>query len=110
MDVHSTQALSQQAVQQEELGSLSTTAQTPAKQAGMAKLEKAAQDFESIMINSLWSEMKQGSLGSDNGDDLDDPSSSSLDDVGMQMVSEAMAKAGGMGIGKMIVKALESKV
>ena len=75
--------------------------------AGMAKLQKAAQDFEGVLINSLWGSMKDGSLGSD--DDLSDPSSSSLEQLGMQIVSGALAKAGGLGIGKMIVHALESK-
>lgn len=76
---------------------------------GMAKLQKAAQDFEAIMINSLWSSMKDGSLGSD--DDLEsDSTDSPLEQYGMQMVSGALAKSGGVGVGKMIVNALQSKV
>ena len=84
------------------------TAQTPQNKAGMAKLQKAAQDFEAIMIDSLWGSMKDGSLGSE--DDLDDPTSSSMQQLAMQMVSGALAKAGGLGIGKMIVRELQSKV
>ncbi|MGA9937314.1 MAG: hypothetical protein WA369_05970 [Candidatus Acidiferrales bacterium] len=93
--------------QQSEFGATTGTAQTPHSKAGMAKLQKAAQDFEAIMIDSLWGSMKDGSLGSD--DDLDDPSDSSLEQLGMQMVSGALAQAGGLGIGKMIVHALGSK-
>jgi len=83
------------------------TPETSQNKAGMAKLRKAAQDFEAIMIDSLWGSMKDGSLGSD--DDLDDPTSSSMQQLGMQMVSGALAKAGGLGIGKMIVRELQSK-
>jgi Rod binding domain-containing protein len=82
--------------------------QAPQRSAGIAKLQKAAQDFEAIMIDSLWGSMKDGSLGSD--DDLNDSSSRSLEQLGMQMVSGALAKAGGLGIGKMIVHSLQSKV
>ena len=77
------------------------------KTAQMAKLQKAAQDFEAILINSLWGSMKEGSLSSD--DDLQG-SSNSLEQFGMQMVSGALAKAGGLGIAKMIVHALQAKV
>lgn len=81
--------------------------ETPQRNAQMAQLQKAAQDFEAILINSLWGSMKDGSLGSD--DDLQG-SSNSLEQFGMQMVSGALAKAGGLGIAKMIVHALQSKV
>ena len=80
---------------------------TPQSTAQMAKLQKAAQDFEAILINSLWGSMKEGSLTSD--DDLQG-SSNSLEQFGMQMVSSALAKAGGLGLAKMIVHALQSKV
>jgi len=92
-------------------GHLSATARNasaPPAKPDVAKLQKAAQDFEAIMINSLWGSMMAGSLDSD--DDLSDPSDSSLEQLGMQMVSGAIAKAGGLGIGRMIVRALESKV
>lgn len=82
--------------------------ETPQQQAAMAKLQKAAQDFEAILINSLWGSMKEGSLGSD--DDLQGSTNNSLEQFGMQMVSSALAKAGGLGIGKMIVHALQAKV
>jgi len=60
------------------------------------------------MIDSLWGSMREGSLGSD--DDLQDSTGGSLEQLGMQMVSGALAKAGGLGIGRMIVHALQSKV
>ncbi len=103
-----TQALVPVLEQQSEPGIQPVAVQTPANKASMAKLQKAAQDFEAIMIDSLWGSMKDGSLGSD--DDLQDSTGGSLEQLGMQMVSGALAKAGGLGIGKMIVHALQSKV
>lgn len=103
-----TQALTPFLAQQTKPSPQASAAQTPANKAGMAKLQKAAQDFEAIMINSLWGSMKEGSLGSD--DDLQDSTGGSLEQLGMQMVSGALAKAGGLGIAKMIVHALQSKV
>jgi Rod binding domain-containing protein len=108
MVVGAAQALIPTLTQQAEPGPQVAAAQTPAKKAAMAKLQKAAQEFDAIMLNSLWGSMKDGSLGSD--DDLSDSSSSSLEQLGMQMVSGALAQAGGLGIGKMIVHALQSKV
>jgi Rod binding domain-containing protein len=102
MDVRTIQGLPPAATQE------NAAAQTPQHEAAMAKLQKAAQDFEAIMINSLWGPMKDGSLGSD--DDLQDSTGGSLEQLGMQMVSGALARAGGLGIGKMIVHALQSKV
>lgn len=102
------QGLATLSAQQTDPGVPLGTAQATQSKAGMAKLQKAAQDFEAIMLDSLWGSMKDGSLGSD--DDLDDPTSSSMQQLGMQLVSGALAKAGGLGIGKMIVRAMESKI
>jgi Rod binding domain-containing protein len=69
------------------------------------KLEKAAQDFEGMLLNSLWKSMAEGMKG-----DLDDDSTNStFTDMGMQAISGAMASAGGLGIGHMLLKALEKQ-
>jgi Rod binding domain-containing protein len=73
-----------------------------------AKLRQAGKDFEAILIDSLWSSMKKGSLGGD--ENQDDPISDSLTGLGMEMASRAIANAGGLGIGNMIVKNLEAKI
>ena len=108
MDLTTIAPLSPAPMRQPESHIRPAAAQTPASKAGLAKLQKAAQDFEAVMIDSLWGSMKEGSLGSD--DDLQDSTGGSLEQLGMQMVSGALAKAGGLGIGRMIVHALHSKV
>lgn len=72
---------------------------TPAQ---ISKLRKAAADFESILLSSFWKSMKD-SFG-DDGDDSLDAGHDTLDDMGMQAMSSAVGKAGGLGLGKLILK------
>lgn len=72
------------------------------------KLRKAAGDFESILLASMWKSMKQ-SFGTSESDDAD-PAHGTLDDWGIEIMSSAVGKAGGLGIGKMILKHLQPQV
>jgi Rod binding domain-containing protein len=73
--------------------------------ANEAKLKKAGGDFESILLASMWKSMKE-SFKDPNSPDSD-PASGTLNDWGIEVMSGAVGKAGGLGIGKMIVKYLE---
>lgn len=67
------------------------------------KLVKSAQDFEGMLMGSLWQ-----SMGEDMKESLgDDSAGESFLDMGLQAVGNAMAKTGGIGIGRMILKSLE---
>jgi len=68
------------------------------------KLVKAATEFESMLISSWWSAMKEGGLPG--GEDDSDPGKETLDQLGMQAMSAAVAKGGGFGIGAMLVHSL----
>lgn len=68
------------------------------------KLQKAAGEFESILLASMWKGMKQ-SFG--DTEDASDPAHGTLDDWGIEIMSGAVGKAGGLGIGKLIMKHLE---
>jgi Rod binding domain-containing protein len=72
------------------------------------KLKKAAGDFESILLASMWKSMKQ-SFG-DSDTDQSDPAHGTLEDWGIEVMSSAVGKAGGLGIGKLILKHLEPLV
>jgi Rod binding domain-containing protein len=76
----------------------------PANPQDQQKLEKAAGEFESILLASMWKGMKQ-SFGTT--DDESDPAHGTLDDWGIEIMSGAVGKAGGLGIGKLILKHLE---
>jgi Rod binding domain-containing protein len=68
------------------------------------KLQKAAGDFESILLASMWKSMKQ-SFGSSEASS--DPAHGTLDDWGIEIMSGAVGKAGGLGIGRLILKHLD---
>jgi Rod binding domain-containing protein len=70
-----------------------------------AKLRKAAGEFESILLNSLWKSMKE--TFTDESDPDFDPTLESFNDLGMQAMSSAVGKAGGLGIKNMIIQHLE---
>jgi len=70
---------------------------------GLAKLSKAAGEFEAILLQSLWKSMKDTFSNPDD----QDPTLESFDDWGMQALSTAVGSAGGLGIKNMILKHLE---
>lgn len=72
------------------------------------KLRQAAAEFESQLLSSLWKSMKATFAASD--DDSSDPASKSFQDFGVESLCQAVGKAGGLGIGKLIVHSLESKL
>jgi Rod binding domain-containing protein len=81
---------------------------TQAKQADSPterKLKKAAGDFESILLASLWKSMKQ-SFGKSQEAETD-PAHGMVDDWSIEVMAGAVGKAGGLGIGKLILKHLE---
>ena len=69
------------------------------------KLQKAAAEFESMLLSNLWKSMKSSFAGSDN--ESTDPAHQALEDLGIQAMSSAVGKSGGLGIGKLILKHLE---
>ena len=71
------------------------------------KLRKAATQFESLLLSTLWKSMKS-SFASD--DDSTDPAHDTLDQMGIDAMTGAVAKAGGVGIGRLILKHLEPRL
>jgi len=72
------------------------------------KLRKAAGEFESMLLANLWKSMKASFATQD--EDGDDPAHDTLEDWGIQAMSEAVGKNGGLGIGRLILKHLEPKI
>jgi len=70
------------------------------------KLRQAAAEFEGQLISSLWKSMKS-TFATPDDDDSTDPAHDTLDDLSIQTMSNAVAKAGGIGLGKLILKHLE---
>jgi peptidoglycan hydrolase FlgJ len=84
---------------------LSALANTPAGR----KLKQAASEFESMLLSSLWKSMKS-SFADDADNDSLDPAHDSLEDWSMQTMSSAVGKAGGIGLGNLILKHLIPKL
>ena len=88
-------------------------AQAPKIQNGdHAKIEKAATDFESILLGQ-WLEEAEQSFGSAPGADPDedqdaDPGHSQFQGLAIQSLAKSLTKSGGIGIAKMIVRQLEA--
>jgi Rod binding domain-containing protein len=102
-----TQSLSNAAGQAPALSHSGSVRQNPAlaNTPSGRKLRQAAGEFESILLASLWKSMK-GSFAS-SGDDSSDPAHDTLDGLGVQSMCAAVGKAGGLGLGKLILKHLE---
>jgi len=73
------------------------------------KLRKAAGEFESILLASMWKSMKE-SFGTSDSDFSADPAHGTLEDWGIEIMSSAVGRAGGLGIGSLILKHLEPRV
>jgi Rod binding domain-containing protein len=75
-----------------------------------AKIDKAAKDFESILLGE-WLEKAEKSFASVPGADPDqdnDPGHDQFQTIGCQFLGEALSKAGGIGIASMISKHLKA--
>lgn len=73
------------------------------------KLRRAAGEFEAQLLSSLWKSMKTTFASSDD-EDSTDPARQSLEEWGIDAMCNAIGKAGGLGVGKQIVRALEAKM
>ncbi len=73
-----------------------------------AKVQKAAQDFESVLVGQ-WLEQAEKSFATVPGGDPDqqaDPGHDQLQSIAMQSLATSLTKSGGLGIASMIVKHL----
>ena len=73
------------------------------------KLRKAAAEFESLLISNLLKSMKSTFADSED-DPSTDPAHDTLEDFGTRAMATALANAGGLGIGSLILKHLEPTV
>jgi Rod binding domain-containing protein len=69
------------------------------------KLRQAASQFEAMLLSKWWSAMRDSGLG---GLDQTDPGHDTLDQLGMQALSTAVASAGGIGLAAWMVRNLLS--
>ncbi len=78
-------------------------AASPATQPS-SKLKKAAQEFESILLQSWLEKMNQSFVGASESQDAAHDTVSSL---GTQAIASALAARGGIGIARMLLRQLQ---
>jgi Rod binding domain-containing protein len=83
--------------------------QMKSPQTSDAKIDKSAQEFESMLL-STWLQQAESSMATVPGaeDDEDAGSREQMMSLGVQSLSTSLAASGGIGIGKMIAKALHA--
>ena len=72
------------------------------------KLRAAAGEFESLLLSNLWKSMKSTFASPD--EESSDPGHDTFEEMGIQAMSSAMGKAGGLGLGKLILMHLEPEL
>jgi peptidoglycan hydrolase FlgJ len=71
-----------------------------------AKLREAAGQFEGLVLSSLWKSMSESF---DSPDGQSDAAHGTIQDWGIEIMSGAVGKAGGLGLGKLILQHLEPR-
>jgi len=71
-----------------------------ARQDSPAKIEKAAKDFEAMLINQMLQSARQATS------EDEDQQDSAILDLGQQQFAQSLANSGGLGIAKMVVAGL----
>ena len=71
-----------------------------------SKLDKAAQEFEAILIQSWLEKMNVNFLGSPDGQD---PAHDTVSSLGTQAIATALSARGGIGIARMLVRQVQAR-
>jgi Rod binding domain-containing protein len=78
------------------------------KSAADAKIDKGAKEFEAVLVGS-WLQQAEQSFGTVPGaDDGQDVGRDSMMSLGVQTLATSLAATGGIGIGKMVAKAMHA--
>ncbi|MGA2849189.1 MAG: hypothetical protein ABSE46_09345 [Terracidiphilus sp.] len=81
---------------------------SPASANDDKKIEKGAKEFEAILVGSWLQQAEQSFATLPGGEDDQDPGRDSMMSLGVQTLSTSMAASGGIGIAKMISKAMHA--
>jgi Rod binding domain-containing protein len=82
---------------------------SPKSETDGAKIDKGAKEFEAVLVGS-WLQQAEASFATVPGadDDNQDVGKDSMMSFGVQTLATSMASSGGIGIGKMIAKAMHA--
>jgi Rod binding domain-containing protein len=80
----------------------------PKKLTDEAKIDKSSQQFEAILVGTWLNEAQQSFASVPGGDTDRDVGGDQMMSLGVQSLSTSLAASGGLGIGKMIAKAMHA--
>jgi Rod binding domain-containing protein len=83
-------------------------AKSPVSPNDDAKIEKGAKEFESILVGSWLQQAEQSFATLPGAEDDQDPGRDQMMSFGVQTLSTSLMAAGGIGIAKMIAKAMHA--
>jgi Rod binding domain-containing protein len=75
-----------------------------------AKIEKGAKEFEAVLLGSWLQQAEQSFASIPGADEEQDTGGEQMMSMGVQSLATSIADAGGLGIGKMIAKAMHHAV
>jgi len=73
-----------------------------------AKIDKSSQQFEAILVGTWLNEAQQSFATVPGGDTDRDSGGEQMMSLGVQSLSTSLAASGGLGIGKMVAKAMHA--
>ena len=83
-------------------------AQLPKGPSDDAKIETGAREFEAILVGSWLQQAEQSFATVPGADEDQDPGGEQMMSLGVQQLATSIASTGGIGIGKMIAKAMHA--
>jgi Rod binding domain-containing protein len=83
---------------------------SPASAGDDAKIEKGSKEFEAILVGSWLQQAEQSFATVPGADDDQDPGKDQMMSLGVQQLATSLAASGGLGIGKMIAKAMHANL
>lgn len=88
--------------------SLIQQAKSPVSAKDDAKIEKGAKEFESILVGTWLQQAEQSFATLPGAEEDQDPGKDQMMSLGVQTLSTSLTASGGLGIAKMIAKAMHA--
>jgi Rod binding domain-containing protein len=85
-----------------------TAASTGSAKDSPAKIQKAAAEFESLLIAQMLKSARESGGGMTGDEDEQDETNSTVLELGEQQLAQILANSGGLGIAKIVVAGIEN--
>lgn len=89
-------------------GATAQLAQPPQSKDTPEKIQKAARDFEALLIGQMLKMARESEGGITGDGDEEDETNSTMVELGEQQLAQALAASGGLGIAKIVIAGLSN--